>query len=128
MIRLSVLAGALTAVLLGGCATGVHWISDPERNRVIRVESGDKWFLTLDESNADERSSLRWTATSDDGDVTVRIRHGEGEAKATIDVGPAFDGPATVVFRLCRPGRREAAKTFTVVCYRRTGDSAFWTK
>lgn len=113
----------LLAALLSGCGFGRYWISDPEQNRVIRVENGDRYYFNLKEPEAD---GMRWSAKCDDPDVEVLVDHDDGEADVRIRIHRGFDGPANVIFTLKRPRSREAAKTFTVSCYRKTGDSAFW--
>lgn len=114
------LAALLFALL--GCDLGIHRLSGPLEDRVVCAESGDRFYLCLDEPGID---SPRWTAVCDDGDVDVSIDHRKDTVKAEIRVHRGFDGPATVTFRR-RPVRGVAAKEFVVMLYKRTGDAAFW--
>jgi len=132
-MRQAVLMLALAAVALCGCSVERHHISSPGRSQTIRVESGDRWFMDLEEDSA---SGCRWYAKSDDSDVDVIIEHvpgkdGDGRvgavgtAAVTIRVFRGYDGPSTVTFTYKRKGK-EPEKRFTITLFRRTGDCAFW--
>lgn len=111
----------LALVAAAGCDCGMHWISEPERDRVIRVRTGDRYYLTLDERDGD-----RWSAKSDDTDATVTLDHrGDCTVKAEMRIRRGFDGPATVTFT-CRRRAGMPPKTFTVSFYKATIDRAFW--
>ena len=112
----------LTMCSLVGCDLGRHWLADTPCDQVVKAESGDRFYLTLAEEPA---SGARWSATSDDRDVTVAVNHRLGQAKVEIRVHRGFDGPATVSFS-CRQKSGEPPKGFSVVLYKRTGDVAFW--
>jgi len=107
---------------LVGCSTERHTITSPGKSQVIRVESGDRFFMTLDE---DPASDGRWSARCDDSDVEVSIEHVAGKAKVLIRIHRGYDGPSAVVFS-CKRGSQRPSKTFTITLYKRTGDCAFW--
>lgn len=108
--------------LFSGCNLGMHWVSDPAQNRVIKASSGDRFFFKLPAGGVD---SLRWSAKSDDPDVTVKIDRHETEDAVSIRVHRGFDGPATVVFH-ARKKSGQPPDDFTILVYKRTGDEAFW--
>lgn len=112
----------LAACGLGGCDLGRHWLAEAPCDQVVKAESGDRFYLTLAE---DPVSGARWSAESNDRDVTVEVAHRPGKAKVEIRVHRGFDGPATVSFS-CRQKSGDSPPGFSVVLYRRTGDVAFW--
>lgn len=112
----------LAACGLVGCDLGRHWLSDTPRDQVVKAESGDRFYLTLVE---DSVVGARWSAKSNDRDVTVEVAHRPGKAKVEIRVHRGFDGPATVSFT-CRQKSGDSPPGFSVVLYKRTGDVAFW--
>ena len=115
--------GALIACLaLVGCSMERHYLSNPGTSQTVRVESGDRLFMDLDEE-ADE--GYRWRATCNDPDVEVRIVHEPGTADVTIRIHRGYDGPSAVTFAYGR-GSEKPTKTFTVTLFKRTGDCAFW--
>ena len=126
-------AAGLVLLACLGCAVERHYI-DPG-NQVLRVESGDRIFLEMDENRT---TGYSWEATCADSDVDVTIRHipgdtrggvvgATGRADVEIRVHRGYDGPSTVRFRYVRPWEKDAAaKEFTVTLFKRTGDSAFW--
>ena len=120
-VRSLALAVALAAV--GGCALDMHLIDDSMRDQVIRVRSGDRYYMTLPEA---ARGGARWSAKSDDQDVRVTIDHtDDGEAKVRLWIRRGFDGPANVTFSR-RQGQGFPPKEFTISFYRATIDRAFW--
>ena len=112
----------LAACGLVGCDMGRHWLSDTPCDQVVKAESGDRFYLTLAE---DPVVGARWSAKSNDRDVTVEVSHRPGKAKVEIRVHRGFDGPATVSFS-CRQASGDPPQGFSVVLYKRTGDVAFW--
>ena len=112
----------LAACGLVGCDLGRHWLSDTPCDQVVKAESGDRFYLTLAE---DPVVGTRWSAKSNDRDVTVEVAHRPGRAKVEIRVHRGFDGPATVSFT-CRQKSGDPPPGFSVVLYKRTGDVAFW--
>jgi len=122
MNRLRLGLGALACLLLVGCHTGMHFISGPG-DRVIRASSGERFYLTLEEPGA-----TRWTASSDDRDVEVSVKHlGDGTSRTEMRVIRGFDGPAQISFhRRGAAGGVQPAEDFTIIFYKRTGDVAFW--
>ena len=126
--------GALAALALAGCSMGRHDIESPGTSQTIRVESGDRFFMTLEENPT---TGYRWQATCNDTDVDVIVEHkppqaaeglagAPGTADVTIRVHRGYDGPSTVTFRYKRPWEAEPIKTFTITLFKRTGDTAFW--
>lgn len=116
------LAPAIASVAIGGCALDMHVISDPMRDQVIRVRSGDRYYLTLKEGG---RVGVRWSAKSDDPDVRVTVDHGDDEAKVRLWIRRGFDGPANVTFT-CRQRSGTPPRGFTISFYKSTIDRAFW--
>lgn len=126
---------AALAALLAGChADRRHFAIVPERNQTVRAQSGDRFLFDLEENMT---TGYEWTATCDDSDVDVRIRHVPGEsdegmvgvpgvAKVEIRVRRGYDGPSTIRFRYKRRWEKDAIKSFTVTLYKQTGDRAFW--
>lgn len=117
-----VLAALLMLAGVAGCDLGMHWITGPMEDRVIRASSGDRFYLELEEGGVESR---RWSAKCDDPDVSVSIDHRDSAAKVEIRVHRGFDGPAAVTFR-CRQRSGEPPRGFTISLYKRTGDVAFW--
>jgi len=117
-------AGLVLAAVLSGCDFGVHWVTGPMEDRVLRAESGDRFYLQLEEGGPEGR---RWSATCKDSDIDVTIDHQEDCAKVEIRVHRGFDGPSMVDFR-CRRRNGALVKEFTISLYKRTGDAAFWKK
>jgi len=112
---------ALTAVL-AGCDFGIHWVTGPMEDRVLRAESGDRFYLRLEEGGSE---GCRWSATCKDPDIDVMVDHQGDCAKVEIRVHRGFDGPSMVEFR-CRRRNGALVKEFTISLYKRTGDAAFW--
>ena len=129
-----ILIVALVAAALAGCSFERHYLPSGGKNQVVRVESGDRLFMDLEENAT---TGYRWEATSDDADVEVEIVHvpgksdeglagAPGKAEVTIRVHRGYDGPTAVTFRYKRPWEKEPLKKFTVTLFKRTGDCAFW--
>ena len=111
----------LAALAFAGCSTERHRLSGEGRNQVVRAESGDRFFMDLDESDG-----CRWTAKSNDPDVEVILDRADGVAEVTIRVHRGYDGPSVVSFACRRPHDKTPFRTFAVTLYKRTGDTAFW--
>jgi len=114
-------ATALLVVLVG-CHGGLHWLSAEDGDQVVKAQSGERFYLTLEENRS---VGERWSATCDDGDVSVKLDHRDDCAKAEIRVHRGFDGPSVVTFT-CRRPKGQAPRQFKVSLYKRTGDVAFW--
>ena len=99
-----------------------HYLSGDGKSQVIRVESGDRFFMTLDE---DATAGGRWSAACRDPDVEVRVEHKSGAAEVMIRIHRGYDGPSAVTFT-CRRGAQKPTKSFTITLFKRTGDCAFW--
>ena len=123
----------LAASLVCGC-NFASWrsIERPGESQVIRVESGDRLFMRLE-----DEPGCRWSGKCDDPDVDLRIDHEAGEAvkgmvgtpglaKVEIRVHRGYDGPSTVMFTCKRSRDREVVKKFTISLFKNTGDRAFW--
>lgn len=118
--------------LTAGCSSGRHSLTRAE-NQAVCVQSGDRWFLTLEENAT---TGYRWETTSDDPDVEVSLeRHppadpevcgAPGEVEAIIRIHRGYDGPSTVVFSYRRPWEKKPIRQFTLSLFKRTGDVAFW--
>ena len=115
-------ACAILLPVLVGCSMERHFIASPGTSQAIRVESGDRFFMDMDEEAS---SGYRWRATCNDPDVEVRIVHEPGTAEVTIRIHRGYDGPSVVTFTYGRKGE-PPRKSFTVTLYKRTGDCAFW--
>ena len=124
----------LPCVLAGCTFVAWHTIDHPGVSQSIRVESGDRYFMDLEENAT---TGYRWDFTSDDPDVEVTIDHVAGDAKdgavgvpgkakVTIRIHRGYDGPSTVTFAYKRPWEKAPIKSFTIAFYKRTGDCAFW--
>ena len=122
MRRLLVIPLLLLAV---GCFVDRRFISDPARNRVIRVETGDRIYFTLDEPADNPR---RWSYSCDDPDVEVRLDHEPGCAEVRLRIGQGYDGPSFIHFQYAREDAedKDVTSEFTLTCFERTGDAAFW--
>ena len=120
VVRRLVLACLLFAA--SGCDLGMHWISEPGHDQVIRVRSGDRYYLTLEEGGPD---GARWTAKSDNPDVTVVQDREDGKVKVRMWIHRGFDGPASVTFT-CRHRSGVPDKSFVISFYKATIDRAFW--
>jgi len=116
-----------------GCNFGRHAISSPGTSQAIRAESGDRFFMDLEEDSA---AGYRWQGKSNDPDVDVVVDHERGndgdgrvgalgKAKVMIRVFRGYDGPSAVTFTY-RRGGEEPVKEFVITLFRRTGDCAFW--
>lgn len=130
---------AALLALLAWCAPGCHvdrrhFAVVPERNQALRVQSGDRLVFDLDENMT---TGYSWTATCDDDDVDVTIRHVPGSsadglvgvpgvAKVEIRIRRGYDGPSAVRFRYRRPWERDADREFVITLFKRVGDTAFW--
>lgn len=127
---------ALAAVaLLGGCNMVMRrTLDNAGRNEVVRVEGGERLYLTLEENVP---AGCRWFADCKDPDVWLEVAHeadepsfaavdAPGKAKVEIRIRRGYDGPSEVVFECRRPGEKQPVRQFTIVLYRRTGDCAFW--
>jgi len=118
----------------GGCDTGRHAIKSPGTSQAIRVESGDRLYMDLEENAT---TGYQWSAKSNDPDVDVIIDHKpaksgsgmvgvSGTAAVTIRIHRGYDGPSAVTFVYKRPWEKESVKKFTITLYKRTGDCAAW--
>ena len=122
----------LLLVGLGGCSIERHRL-EGGINQVVRVESGDRFFMTLEENPT---TGYQWKATCDDDSVDVIIDHqppertdlagAPGRAKVTIRIFRGYDGPSEISFRYQRSWEPKPIKEFTVTLFKRTGDCAFW--
>lgn len=127
---------ALAAALAGCQGLDRRFVPQPGENQVMRVQSGDRWYFTLDEGGP----NCRWDCVCDDPDVEVTIDHEDcgggdgsgrvsyGRAKVRVRIHRGYDGPSTIRFfcRKCRDRKGAPDKPFTICLYRRTGDAAFW--
>lgn len=120
--------------LLGGCSVERHYLSNTGQNQTIRVESGDRLYLEMDENAT---TGYRWGFACDDPDVEVKLRHVPAEAKdglvgatgraeAEIRVHRGYDGPTAIRFFYKRSWQKEPVKEFNITLFKRTGDCAFW--
>ena len=114
-------------------------LDNPGESQVLRVMSGDRYYMTLEENMT---TGYSWRFECDSDDVEVLIDHegpaetrssdGEvlcgapGKANVRIRIFRGFDGPATVRFFYQRPWEKEPIKSFNIGLYKRTGDAAFW--
>lgn len=124
MSRFVILLALGASMAVAGCNfVDRRWLSNTGANQVVRVTSGDRLYMNLDEESD---GSCRWQATSDDPDVNVTIEHVDGRAKVAIRVHRGYDGPTAVRFRYMRQGVAEPVRTFSITLYRSTGDRAVW--
>ena len=132
MMRVTVLLLAFLLAGLLGCRTERHWL-EGGFDQVVRVESGDRFFLTLEENGT---TGYQWKADCDDDNVDVIIDHkppertdlagAPGQAKVTIRVFRGYDGPSEIHFRYQRSWEEKPIREFTITLFKRTGDCAFW--
>ena len=115
-MRLYPLALIALLIALAGCAFERHYSLKCGENRVIKVESGDRWYFDMEHDPANP-----WKYKVDDSDVEVRFIPSTepGKIECLIRVHRGYDGPSLVHFT--RKGEE-----FTVSLYKQTGDSAFW--
>ena len=116
---------SLLLVLAAGCFVDRRFISDPVRDRVLRVETGDRIYFTLDEPADNPR---RWFFACDDSDVEVVLDHEPGCAKVRIRIAQGYDGPSCLQFRYGfeAAADMDVTREFTLMCFERTGDVVFW--
>ena len=132
----TVLPLAAVLVLACGCeGIGYRVVSEPGKNEVIRVVSGDRIYFDLKENSA---AGYAWDYKCDDPDVEVTIDHvtadssdgrvgAPGVAKVRIRIHRGYDGPSNVHFTYRRPREKgPPEKDFDIGLYRRTGNVAFW--
>ena len=112
----------LAALAFAGCSMERHYLSNPGTSQAVRVESGDRLFMDLDEESD---AGCRWRASCADSDVEVHLEHEKGKAEVTIRIHRGYDGPSAVTFTYGRKGE-SPTKKFTVTLFKRTGDCAFW--
>lgn len=126
------LFAAVLALACGCEGIGRRVLSNPGRDEVLRVVSGDRIYFDLEEDSA---GGCAWDYACDDPDVEVTIDHvaadgrrgAPGRAEVRIRIHRGYDGPSTVHFKYSRPGAKgPSAKDFDIGLYRRTGDVAFW--
>ena len=127
---------ALAASLAGCQGLDRRFVPQPGESQVMRVQSGDRWYFTLDEGGP----NCRWDCVCDDPDVEVTIDHEEcgggdgsgrvsyGRAKVRVRIlrGHRGPGPTRCFCRKCRDRNAAPDTPFTICPYRRTGDAAFW--
>ena len=136
MIRsVRVLPALVVAALLVGCNMVMRrTLDNAGRNEIVRVEGGERLYLTLEENVP---AGCRWFASCRDPDVWIEVAHEAGEpspgsaaapgkARVEIRIRRGYDGPSDVVFECRRPGEKGPLRRFTLALYRRTGDCAFW--
>ncbi|MGN0833503.1 MAG: hypothetical protein ACI4RD_07620 [Kiritimatiellia bacterium] len=136
MSRLArVLPALAAAALLGGCNMVMRrTLDNTGKNQVVRVEGGERLYLTLEENVP---VGCRWFASCSDSDVWLEVAHeadapsfapvdAPGKAKVEIRIRRGYDGPSDVVFEYRHPRERKPVRRFTLALYRRTGDCAFW--
>ena len=114
--------GVLAALTLVGCSMERHYIKSPGTSQTIRVVSGDRLFMDLDEESD---AGYRWRASCADSDVEVQFKREPGKADVTIRIHRGYDGPSAVTFTYGRKGE-PPTKKFAVTLFKRTGDCAFW--
>lgn len=116
---------AVVLALACGCeGIGRRVISNPGRDEVLRVVSGDRIYFGLEENAA---AGYSWDYVCSDPDVEVTIDHVDDHAEVRIRIHRGYDGPSTVHFKYRRPGERgPSSKDFDIGLYKRTGDVAFW--
>ncbi len=142
----AILASAL-ALALCGCRMDRMTIREPVSDRVIEVESGDRFYVELEENTT---TGYRWEASCDDDRnlVDVFVKHispetqapspeprdprpllcgAPGKAEVSIRVHRGFVGPATVEMKYARAHERERPiRHVKFVLWRRDGDVAPW--
>lgn len=123
-------------VLACGCeGIGYRIVSEPGKDEVIRVVSGDRIYFDLEENTT---TGYAWDFTCSDPDVEVTIDHvaadvsdgrvgAPGRAEVRIRIHRGYDGPSNVHFMYRRRWEKgPPAKEFDIGLYKRTGDAAFW--
>ena len=132
MIRRPLVVALVALALFAGCSVERHALSRPGVNQTVRVESGDRFFMDLEEDSA---HGCRWDYRCNDSDVEVRIDHSRdkdgkvgasGQAHVEIRIHRGYDGPSSVMFFYKARGAKTAEKKFTISLFKRTGDCAFW--
>jgi len=115
----------LFLVLAAGCFVDRRFISDPVRNRVLRVETGDRIYFKLDEPADNPR---RWFYTCDDDDAEVLLDHEPGYASVRIRISQGYDGPSSIHFEYGFEENlvKDVTQKFTLTLFERTGDTVFW--
>lgn len=129
----------LAAAALAGCRLDRMTIREPVADRLVEVESGDRFWVELNENVT---TGYRWEASADDFRelVETQVKHlpaeqkgGEpvcgapGKAEVLIRVHRGFVGPATVTLRYVRPWEPDKpARTVRLVLWKRDGDVAPW--
>ena len=127
------------AAALAGCRLDRMTIREPVTDRLVEVESGDRFWVELNENVT---TGYRWEASADDFRelVETQVKHipaeqkgGEpvcgapGKAEVLIRVHRGFVGPATVTLRYVRPWEPDKpARTVRLVLWKRDGDVAPW--
>ena len=128
---------AVAALLLAyGCqGTGRRFISNPGKDEVLRVVSGDRIYFDLEENTT---AGFEWDYVCNDRDVEVTIDHvaadssggsvgSPGLARVCIRIHRGYDGPSNVHFKYRRQWRKgPPVKEFDIGLYKRTGYVAFW--
>ena len=124
MIARIIVCAAL-ALVFGCQGTGRRFISNPGRDEVLRVVSGDRIYFDLDESST---VGYKWDYICHDPDVEVTIDHvATGRAEVCIRIHRGYDGPSNVHFVFRHPWKKgKPEKEFDIGLYKRTGDVAFW--
>ena len=124
-----------------GCRMDRMTIREPVTDRFIEVESGDRFWVELEENTT---TGHCWEASTDDFRqlVDTQVKHipgerqtrdGEalcgapGKAEVLIRVHRGFVGPATVILKYVRPWEPDKpVRTVKLVLWRRDGDVAPW--
>lgn len=136
----TVMALAAFCFLLAGCRMDRMTIREPVSDRFIEVESGDRFWVELEENTT---TGFSWTVASDDFRELVEtyVRHipcepgpdeearcgAPGKAEVMIRIHRGFVGPATVVMKYARPWEPDRpARTIKFVLWKRDGDVAPW--
>ena len=132
----AVLAIASLLALACGCeGIGYRVVSEPGKDEVIRVVSGDRIYFDIEENAT---TGYEWDFVCDDKDVDVTIDHvaadasagrvgAPGRAEVRIRIHRGYDGPSAVTFmKRAQNGAPTADGRFTVTLYKRTGDTALW--
>lgn len=116
----------LLATSFCGCRMDRMTIHEPVGDRVIEVESGDRFFVELEERQA---AGYVWEAScNDDRDsVDVTIRHLQNAAEVAIRVHRGFVGPSTVeMVQIKSLDRLDIVRRVRFVLWKRDGDVAPW--
>ena len=133
-------AGVLGMLLVAGCRMDRMTIKEPVTDRFIEVESGDRFWVELDENMT---TGYSWEVKCDDFRELVEtyVKHipyepkpdepplcgAPGKAEIMIRVHRGFVGPATVFMRYVRPWEPdEPARVIKFVLWKRDGDVAPW--